>query len=59
MAQFAPYSFPLIFSRIKGMTGMNKAETGEVFRQSPRIYDQSLAEHKDASLLCSTWGSVA
>ena len=42
-----------------GGAGMNKRETVEDFRQSPHIHGQSLAEHKDALLLASTWESVA
>ena len=57
VAQFAPYSFPLIFYWKKGMAGMNTWETVEAFRQGPHIHDQSLAEHKDV-LHANTWESV-
>ena len=51
VAQFKPFSFPFIFSRKKGVAGMNMRATVEDFRQSPHIHDQSPAEHKDAVLI--------
>ena len=55
--QFAPLSFPLIFSSKRGMAGKNTREAIEDLRQRRLIHDQSLAEHKDAVLYANTWES--